>query len=121
MGLMLAVELNSAALAKQVVARMLERRILINRTSETVLRFLPPFVMRPRARRYLAVSALDDSADVKMANQEVCASKDGFIQTEGGSRMGSKAASSRMTKQHSRQWMGKRICLALATVTPGRP
>ena len=45
MGLMLAVELNSAELARQVVAKMLERRILINRTSETVLRFLPPFLM----------------------------------------------------------------------------
>ncbi len=45
MGLMLAMEMNSADLAKQVVAKMLERRILINRTNETVLRFLPPFIM----------------------------------------------------------------------------
>ena len=45
MGLMLAIELNSADLAKQAVANMLERRILINRTSETVLRFLPPYIM----------------------------------------------------------------------------
>ena len=27
------------------VAKMLERRILINRTSETVLRFLPPYIL----------------------------------------------------------------------------
>jgi acetylornithine/N-succinyldiaminopimelate aminotransferase len=45
MGLMLAAELESAELAKQVAAEMLERRILINRTSETVLRFLPPFIL----------------------------------------------------------------------------
>ena len=41
-GVMLAAELDSADLAKEVLAGMLERRILINRTSETVLRFLPP-------------------------------------------------------------------------------
>ncbi len=45
MGLMLAIEMNSADLAKQVVAKMLERHILINRTRETVLRFLPPYIM----------------------------------------------------------------------------
>jgi acetylornithine/N-succinyldiaminopimelate aminotransferase len=45
MGLMLALDLDSAELAKQVVAEMLIRRILINRTSETVLRFLPPFLL----------------------------------------------------------------------------
>ncbi len=45
MGLMLAVELDSADLAKQVASAMLEQRILINRTSETVLRFLPPFIL----------------------------------------------------------------------------
>src|ERR1700760_2130647 len=59
MGLMLAIELNSAYLAKQVVARMLERRILINRTSETVLRFLPPFIMR-RDHVDTAISALHE-------------------------------------------------------------
>ena len=42
---MLSMEMNSAELAKQIVAKMLERRILINRTSETVLRFLPPYIM----------------------------------------------------------------------------
>jgi acetylornithine/N-succinyldiaminopimelate aminotransferase len=59
MGLMLAIELNSADLAKQAVAKMLERRILINRTSETVLRFLPPYIMG-REHVDLAVSALHD-------------------------------------------------------------
>jgi len=59
MGLMLAVEVNSAELAKQVVAKMLERRILINRTSETVLRFLPPYIMG-REDVDLAIAALND-------------------------------------------------------------
>jgi acetylornithine/N-succinyldiaminopimelate aminotransferase len=45
LGLMLAAELDSEALAKTVLAEMLKRRILINRTSETVLRFLPPFIL----------------------------------------------------------------------------
>src|SRR5271156_2411106 len=58
MGLMLAMEMNSADLAKKIVARMLERRILINRTSETVLRFLPPYIIG-REHVDLAVSALD--------------------------------------------------------------
>jgi acetylornithine aminotransferase/acetylornithine/N-succinyldiaminopimelate aminotransferase len=45
LGLMLAIELNSAEMAKLAVAKMLERRILINRTSDTVLRFLPPYIL----------------------------------------------------------------------------
>jgi acetylornithine/N-succinyldiaminopimelate aminotransferase len=48
MGLMLGMELNSADLAKEVVAQLLRRRILINRTSETVLRFLPPYIVREK-------------------------------------------------------------------------
>jgi len=45
LGLMLAAELDSPELAKTVLAEMLKQRILINRTSETVLRFLPPFIL----------------------------------------------------------------------------
>lgn len=45
LGLMLGVELHSAELAKQIAAQLMERRIIINRTSETVLRFLPPFIL----------------------------------------------------------------------------
>ena len=45
-GLMLAIQLDSAELAKAVLVKMLERRIVINRTDETVLRFLPPFVLQ---------------------------------------------------------------------------
>jgi acetylornithine/N-succinyldiaminopimelate aminotransferase len=48
MGLMLAVELNSAELAKNLTRRLLEEGIIVNRTQETVLRFLPPYIIRKR-------------------------------------------------------------------------
>jgi len=44
-GLMIGVELNSDTLAKAILAGMMNRRILLNRTHETVLRFLPPFLL----------------------------------------------------------------------------
>jgi acetylornithine aminotransferase/acetylornithine/N-succinyldiaminopimelate aminotransferase len=45
MGLMVAVELHSADIAKRAVTDMLARKIIINRTHETVLRFLPPYII----------------------------------------------------------------------------
>jgi acetylornithine aminotransferase/acetylornithine/N-succinyldiaminopimelate aminotransferase len=59
LGLMLALELRSADTAKSVAAAMMQRRILINRTSETVLRFLPPFILG-KSHVDLAVAALDE-------------------------------------------------------------
>jgi acetylornithine aminotransferase/acetylornithine/N-succinyldiaminopimelate aminotransferase len=59
MGLMLGLELNSAELAKSVAAQMMERQIIINRTSETVLRFLPPYILE-RKHVDLAITALDE-------------------------------------------------------------
>jgi acetylornithine aminotransferase/acetylornithine/N-succinyldiaminopimelate aminotransferase len=44
-GLMLGLELDSADLAKAVQKAMLDEKIIINRTHEAVLRFLPPFVV----------------------------------------------------------------------------
>jgi acetylornithine aminotransferase/acetylornithine/N-succinyldiaminopimelate aminotransferase len=58
-GLMLGMELANPELAKYVVAQMLERHIIINRTSETVLRFLPPFIIEPKQIDQ-AVQALDE-------------------------------------------------------------
>ncbi len=58
-GLMLAAELDSADLAKLVVAEMLKRHILINCTSDTVLRFLPPYILE-RSHVDTAVTALDE-------------------------------------------------------------
>ncbi len=48
MGLMLGVELDSADIAKAVVSVLLQNKILINRTHETVLRFLPPYIIREK-------------------------------------------------------------------------
>jgi acetylornithine/N-succinyldiaminopimelate aminotransferase len=44
----LGMELDSSRLAQEVVAQLLRRRILINRTSETVLRFLPPYIVQKK-------------------------------------------------------------------------
>jgi acetylornithine/N-succinyldiaminopimelate aminotransferase len=72
-GLMIAAELDSADLAKLTVAETLKRSILINCTSDTVLRFLPPYVLE---RRHVdeAIKALDEiftekAAAVSAANQ----------------------------------------------------
>jgi acetylornithine aminotransferase/acetylornithine/N-succinyldiaminopimelate aminotransferase len=48
LGLMVALELNSADLAKATVPAMLERGVIINRTHETALRFLPPYTIRKK-------------------------------------------------------------------------
>lgn len=48
LGLMLAIQLESAELAKSVLAELLARGILINRTHETVLRFLPPYIIEKK-------------------------------------------------------------------------
>jgi len=58
-GLMLAAELDNADLAKQTVAEMLKRRILINCTSDTVLRFLPPYILEHKHVDE-AIKALDE-------------------------------------------------------------
>ncbi len=56
---MIAAELDSADLAKLTVAEMLKRHILINCTSDTVLRFLPPYILE-RAHVDTAIAALDE-------------------------------------------------------------
>jgi acetylornithine aminotransferase/acetylornithine/N-succinyldiaminopimelate aminotransferase len=45
LGLMVGVELNSADLAKAAVKKMMEGGVIINRTHDVVLRFLPPYVI----------------------------------------------------------------------------
>ena len=80
-GLMIAAELDSAELATQTVAEMLKRRILINCTSDTVLRFLPPFILE---RKHVdeAIKALDEIFAEKAAT--VSTAKE----TAGGSNRG---------------------------------
>ncbi len=58
-GLMIAAELNSAELGKITVAEMLKRHIVINCTSDTALRFLPPYILR-REHVDTAIAALDE-------------------------------------------------------------
>ena len=58
-GLMLAAELDSAELAKLIGKEMLKRKILINVTSDTVLRFLPPYILQ-KEHVDQAVAALDE-------------------------------------------------------------
>ena len=58
MGLMLGLELDSAEVAKKAAATMMKHRIIINRTSETVLRFLPPYILE-RKHVDTAIAALD--------------------------------------------------------------
>jgi acetylornithine aminotransferase/acetylornithine/N-succinyldiaminopimelate aminotransferase len=58
-GLMIAAKLDSADLAKLAVAEMLKRHILINCTSDTVLRFLPPYILE-REHVDTAIAALDE-------------------------------------------------------------
>jgi acetylornithine aminotransferase/acetylornithine/N-succinyldiaminopimelate aminotransferase len=59
MGLMLGLELRSAEAAKHVVSEMMDRHILINCTSDTVLRFLPPYIVE-RQHVDQAVQMLDE-------------------------------------------------------------
>jgi acetylornithine/N-succinyldiaminopimelate aminotransferase len=58
-GLMIGVELNSDTLAKEILTGMMQRRILLNRTHETVLRFLPPFLIT-REHIDQTIGALDE-------------------------------------------------------------
>jgi len=58
MGFMIGVELSSADLAKAILSGMLENHIIINRTHETVLRFLPPFLIE-RKHVDQTIAALD--------------------------------------------------------------
>ncbi|HEY5381327.1 MAG TPA: aspartate aminotransferase family protein [Acidobacteriaceae bacterium] len=59
LGLMIGLELHSADLAKSIQEVMMtQHRILLNRTHETVLRFLPPFLIT-RAHIDQTIAALD--------------------------------------------------------------
>jgi acetylornithine aminotransferase/acetylornithine/N-succinyldiaminopimelate aminotransferase len=74
-GLMQAVELDSSELAKAVAKQLLQEGIIINRTHETVLRFLPPYVIQKKhVDRVVEAldAALHKNAEVthKIAQQE---------------------------------------------------
>jgi acetylornithine/N-succinyldiaminopimelate aminotransferase len=67
MGLMLGVELDSAELAEDVAAQMMNRKIIINRTSENVLRFLPPYILQ-REHVDITIATLDELLKLKAAS-----------------------------------------------------
>jgi acetylornithine/N-succinyldiaminopimelate aminotransferase len=48
MGLMLAIDIDSSDTAKAIVVELLQQGILINRTHDTVLRFLPPYIIEKK-------------------------------------------------------------------------
>jgi acetylornithine aminotransferase/acetylornithine/N-succinyldiaminopimelate aminotransferase len=58
-GLMLAAEVNSPDLGKHIVKEMLRRKIIINCTSDTALRFLPPYILQ-KQHVDTAIAALDE-------------------------------------------------------------
>jgi acetylornithine/N-succinyldiaminopimelate aminotransferase len=76
LGLMLAVELDSADLAKTILGEMMKRRILINRTSETVLRFLPPFILE-KQHVDQCIAALDEILTEQTAQTAAAPSQGG--------------------------------------------
>ena len=72
---MIGVEFFSADLAREVAAAMLSaHHIILNRTSETVLRFLPPYILT-RDHVDQAVTALETTlaADAVMASGDTAA------------------------------------------------
>lgn len=46
LGLMIGMDLESADLAKAVFKQLLDRGVIANRTDETVIRFLPPYIIK---------------------------------------------------------------------------
>ena len=57
-GLMIAAELDSAELGKHTVTEMLKHHVVINCTSDTTLRFLPPYIFE-RVHVDTTIAALD--------------------------------------------------------------
>ena len=84
-GLMVAAEVDSAELGKTIVAEMLKRHILINCTSDTVLRFLPPYILE-RAHVDTAIAALDEILTECAAGQ--IAGGQGAAASAGGKQIG---------------------------------
>jgi acetylornithine aminotransferase/acetylornithine/N-succinyldiaminopimelate aminotransferase len=71
---MLGIELDSEELATRAAAGMMDRHIVINRTSETVLRFLPPYILE-RAHVDRAIAALDGTLSRQPLNSAAMAGR----------------------------------------------
>jgi acetylornithine aminotransferase/acetylornithine/N-succinyldiaminopimelate aminotransferase len=74
LGLMLGMELESADLAKTIFKQMLERGVVLNRTDETVLRFLPPFILQKQHVDH-AIRQLDETLAKNTAGLVLTAEK----------------------------------------------
>jgi len=68
MGLMVGMELDSADTAKAVVRELLEQGVIINRTNDTVLRFLPPYVIQKEHVDHV-IRFLDRSLPANIGNK----------------------------------------------------
>lgn len=71
-GLMLGIEINDANVAGKIVTSMLEQHVIINRTSETTLRFLPPYLIT-KADVDACIAALDSALTRVVQQQAVLA------------------------------------------------
>lgn len=80
LGLMLAVELNSSNLAKAIVKRLMAEGIIINRTNETALRFLPPYIIEKK-HVDLAIQALDAALIALAAKHRPTKKKEEGVET----------------------------------------
>jgi len=70
LGLMIGVELESADLAKEVFNGLMDSHIILNRTHETVLRFLPPYLIE-RKHVDQTIAALDHQLTLHKTGSEV--------------------------------------------------
>jgi acetylornithine/N-succinyldiaminopimelate aminotransferase len=68
-GLMLAIDIDSADTAKAVVNQLLGQGILINRTHDTVLRFLPPYIIEKKHVDQV-IRALDRALTTQAASKQ---------------------------------------------------
>jgi acetylornithine/N-succinyldiaminopimelate aminotransferase len=115
-GLMQAVELDSPDLAKAVAKQLLQEGIIINRTHDTVLRFLPPYIIQKKHVDRLIKSldsaleaALDKALDDKASNKDKAFNDDKVLNDDkalnkdGWSRQNKeKVAASRRKEAHAR-------------------
>jgi acetylornithine/N-succinyldiaminopimelate aminotransferase len=65
LGLMLGLELHSTDLATAIASEMMQHRIILNRTSDTVLRFLPPYILE---KKHVDI-AVDQLAELLQCHQ----------------------------------------------------
>jgi len=99
-GLMQAVELDSAELAKAVVKELLEEGIIINRTHETVLRFLPPYIVEKKHVDEV-IAALDRALGRERAVTKKARAKAGTTTT--GKTATGKSTAGKSTEGKSRE------------------